>query len=56
MSTHAHEYGFPSSHSTNTLTIALFMGQWVWEMREAIGAAGSSIASLSKLFPLQRVV
>lgn len=47
MSTHAHEYGFPSSHSTNTLTIALFLGQWVWEVRSAIGPIATSIASLS---------
>lgn len=49
MSTHAHEYGFPSSHSTNTLTIALFLGQWVWETREAVGSVGYVIANAGKI-------
>lgn len=39
MSTHHREYGFPSSHSTNAISIALFVGQWVWECRESLGYA-----------------
>ncbi|KAI9636684.1 sphingosine-1-phosphate phosphatase [Dioszegia hungarica] len=56
MSTHAHEYGFPSSHSTNTLTIALFLGQWVWEVRSAIGPIATSIASLILMVYMVSVV
>lgn len=41
MSTHAHEYGFPSSHSTNSVTIALFFAHFVWERQDAIGASMS---------------
>ncbi|RSH95324.1 hypothetical protein EHS25_000411 [Saitozyma podzolica] len=37
MSTHHHEYGFPSSHSTNSVSIALFLGEWLFEYREKIG-------------------
>ncbi|WWD21106.1 hypothetical protein CI109_105587 [Kwoniella shandongensis] len=37
MSTHHHEYGFPSSHSTNSVSIALFLGQWIYEARDRIG-------------------
>ncbi|OCF40255.1 hypothetical protein I317_05949 [Kwoniella heveanensis CBS 569] len=37
MSTHHHEYGFPSSHSTNSVSIALFYGQYLFELRERIG-------------------
>ncbi|KAK8843376.1 hypothetical protein IAR55_007033 [Kwoniella newhampshirensis] len=37
MSTHHHEYGFPSSHSTNSVSIALFLGQWIFEAREYFG-------------------
>ncbi|EIW67130.1 hypothetical protein TREMEDRAFT_74652 [Tremella mesenterica DSM 1558] len=34
MSTHADEYGFLSSHSTNTITVALYLAQWLWEVRK----------------------
>ncbi|WWC97890.1 hypothetical protein V866_004778 [Kwoniella sp. B9012] len=37
MSTHHHEYGFPSSHSTNSASIALFFGQWLYELRGHVG-------------------
>lgn len=37
MSTHHREYGFPSSHSTNAISIALLVGQWFWEGRDVIG-------------------
>ncbi|WVQ93301.1 hypothetical protein IAU59_000369 [Kwoniella sp. CBS 9459] len=37
MSTHHHEYGFPSSHSTNSVSIAFFYGQYLFELRERIG-------------------
>jgi hypothetical protein len=40
MSTHHHEYGFPSSHSTNSVSIALFLGGWLYEAREQVGAFG----------------
>ncbi len=39
VSTHHREYGFPSSHSTNSISIALFLGQWLWELRESAGSA-----------------
>ncbi|GMK56246.1 hypothetical protein CspeluHIS016_0300860 [Cutaneotrichosporon spelunceum] len=38
VSTHHREYGFPSSHSTNSISIALFLGQWLWEQRELAGS------------------
>ena len=44
MSTHAQEYGFPSSHSTNSVTIALFFAHFVWERQETMGAAMAYIA------------
>lgn len=34
MSTHHREYGFPSSHSTNAMSIALYMGQMMWDRKE----------------------
>ncbi|RXK34902.1 hypothetical protein M231_07836 [Tremella mesenterica] len=35
MSTHADEYvGFLSSHSTNTITVAFYLAQWLWEVRK----------------------
>lgn len=37
MSTHANEYGFPSSHATNAVTIALFFGSWLYEQQERFG-------------------
>ncbi|WVF65651.1 hypothetical protein IAT40_000382 [Kwoniella sp. CBS 6097] len=37
MSTHHHEYGFPSSHSTNSVSIALFYGQHLFELRDRVG-------------------
>ncbi|WVR09120.1 hypothetical protein IAU60_006182 [Kwoniella sp. DSM 27419] len=37
MSTHHHEYGFPSSHSTNSVSIALFLGECLYEIRDRIG-------------------
>ncbi|WVO15304.1 hypothetical protein L204_102960 [Cryptococcus depauperatus] len=37
MSTHHHEYGFPSSHSTNSISIALFFGQWLYQARQQLG-------------------
>ncbi|WWC73172.1 uncharacterized protein I206_107138 [Kwoniella pini CBS 10737] len=37
MSTHHHEYGFPSSHSTNSVSIALFFGGWLYELRNQVG-------------------
>ncbi|ODN95718.1 hypothetical protein L198_04336 [Cryptococcus wingfieldii CBS 7118] len=37
MSTHHHEYGFPSSHSTNSTSIALFFGQWLFNLRHDVG-------------------
>ena len=46
MSTHAHEYGFPSSHSTNSVTIALFFTHFVWERQDSIGATASYVAYL----------
>ncbi|WVQ75462.1 hypothetical protein IAR50_005087 [Cryptococcus sp. DSM 104548] len=39
MSTHHHEYGFPSSHSTNSTSIALFFGQWLFNLRHEVGLA-----------------
>ncbi|BEI80981.1 hypothetical protein CcaverHIS002_0201410 [Cutaneotrichosporon cavernicola] len=39
VSTHHREYGFPSSHSTNSISIALFLGQWLWEQREHVGSS-----------------
>jgi len=37
ISTHHREYGFPSSHSTNSISIALFAAGWLWQEREAAG-------------------
>ncbi|WVW79260.1 hypothetical protein I302_101227 [Kwoniella bestiolae CBS 10118] len=37
MSTHHHEYGFPSSHSTNSTSIALFFGEWLYNLRDHVG-------------------
>ncbi|WWC91291.1 uncharacterized protein L201_006234 [Kwoniella dendrophila CBS 6074] len=37
MSTHHHEYGFPSSHSTNSVSIALFFAEWLYESRHSVG-------------------
>ncbi|WVQ81355.1 hypothetical protein IAT38_003478 [Cryptococcus sp. DSM 104549] len=48
MSTHHHEYGFPSSHSTNSVSIALFLGQWLYEARESFGTS-AVITGLSVL-------
>jgi membrane-associated phospholipid phosphatase len=54
MSTHHHEYGmsaslasgieadflgFPSSHSTNSVSIALYFAQWLLEERDSAGMA-----------------
>jgi membrane-associated phospholipid phosphatase len=67
MSTHAHEYGqstqlasssiladqpgFPSSHSTNSVSIALYFAQWLLEERESVGSttviAGITCKSLA---------
>lgn len=43
--THHLEYGFPSTHSTNSVSIALYVYLWVRNMRAAVplDAAGSSI-------------
>jgi membrane-associated phospholipid phosphatase len=30
--------GFPSSHSTNSVSIALYFAQWMLEEREAMGS------------------
>ncbi|CAK9782950.1 unnamed protein product [Cutaneotrichosporon oleaginosum] len=38
VSTHHREYGFPSSHSTNSISIALFLGQWLWEQHDSAGS------------------
>lgn len=40
MSTHHHEYGFPSSHSTNSVSMALFLGEWLLETRAVVGMPG----------------
>ncbi|KAL1406027.1 Long-chain base-1-phosphate phosphatase [Vanrija albida] len=37
VSTHHREYGFPSSHSANASSIALFVAGWLWEERETVG-------------------
>ncbi|WVQ89999.1 hypothetical protein IAS59_003775 [Cryptococcus gattii] len=37
MSTHHHEYGFPSSHSTNSVSIALYLGQWIFKLQNRLG-------------------
>ncbi|OWZ53182.1 sphingosine-1-phosphate phosphatase [Cryptococcus neoformans 125.91] len=37
MSTHHHEYGFPSSHSTNSVSIALYLGQWMFKLQDRLG-------------------
>nr|XP_018259107.1 uncharacterized protein I303_08651 [Kwoniella dejecticola CBS 10117]OBR81265.1 hypothetical protein I303_08651 [Kwoniella dejecticola CBS 10117] len=42
MSTHHHEYGFPSSHSTNSVSIALFFGGWLYELRHQVGSSANA--------------
>ncbi|TXT08734.1 hypothetical protein VHUM_02862 [Vanrija humicola] len=37
VSTHHREYGFPSSHSANASSIALFVAGWLWEERVNVG-------------------
>ncbi|KAL7421245.1 Long-chain base-1-phosphate phosphatase [Cryptotrichosporon argae] len=37
ISTHHHEYGFPSSHSTNSVSMALYLGAWLYEARARVG-------------------
>ena len=29
--------GFPSSHSTNSFSIALYLAEWLWEGKQHIG-------------------
>jgi membrane-associated phospholipid phosphatase len=43
--------GFPSSHSTNSVSIALYFAQWMIEEREAMGSTAlvSGLACLSSL-------
>lgn len=51
MSTHGQEYGFPSSHSTNSVSIALFFDAWLAMNAEkfGIGAIGSMVAKSGEL-------
>ncbi|ORY26226.1 phosphatidic acid phosphatase type 2/haloperoxidase [Naematelia encephala] len=37
MSTHHHEYGFPSSHSTSAVSIALLASEWLFRHRDQVG-------------------
>lgn len=46
VSTHDLEYGFPSSHSTNAISIAVYLGQWLWELRESVGYVGVGLGWL----------
>jgi membrane-associated phospholipid phosphatase len=70
MSTHHHEYGmsatydsteadylgFPSSHSTNSVSIALYFAQWLLEERDSAGMAVVISGLTCKLKTIQRRV
>jgi membrane-associated phospholipid phosphatase len=47
----ADQPGFPSSHSTNSVSIALYFAQWLLEERESVGSttviAGITCKSLA---------
>lgn len=43
MSTHGLEYGFPSSHSTNSTSIALFLASWLASSAQHIGYTWVSV-------------
>ena len=46
------EAGFPPSHSTNSVSIALYFAQWMLEEREAMGST-ALIAGLACMYSLR---
>jgi membrane-associated phospholipid phosphatase len=55
MSTHAHEYGFPSSHSTNSVTIALFFAHFIWERQDSLGSLSYGLYMLLAVYAISVV-
>jgi len=51
----AEQSGFPSSHSTNSVSIALYFAQWLLEERESAGMMVVISGLTCKLVSIQRL-